>query len=252
MNFCARIHHLSVCFGEQEVLHDISLDCPDHAVTVLLGRSGSGKTTLLRSLNRLNEHFTGCRSEGSIELKIDGRLRQILGNASLPLPELRRKAGMVFQSPNLLPMSVRQNIALPLSLVLGVRGSEAEDRVKSALLDVGLWKEVANRLNAPAAQLSGGQQQRLCLARTLALEPDLLLLDEPTASLDRKAAAVVEDLLLSFRERYPIVMVSHSLAQARKLAERIAVLGGGALQKTLLASELPQGEEAETFLEKFF
>ena len=249
MNCCARICHLSVRFGGQPVLHDLSLDCPDKAITVLLGRSGSGKTTLLRSLNRLNDHFPECVTEGSVELKINGRLQPVLSGA-LPLSELRRKAGMVFQSPNPLPMSARRNITLPLSLVLGVKGGEAEDRMKRALLDVGLWDEISDRLDSPAGRLSGGQQQRLCLARTLALEPDLLLLDEPTASLDRKASAVVEELLLSLRERYPIVMVSHSLSQARKLAEYVAVLSGGALVKTLEASELPQGEEAEQFLEK--
>lgn len=248
MNLCARIENLNVSAGAQNILNGLSLECPDRKITVLVGRSGSGKTTLLRSLNRLNDCFPALRTSGRVELKIGGLLRAV---GDVPLPELRRRAGMVFQSPNPLPLSVARNVLLPLQLTLGVKGTEAEGRMKQALEQVGLWEEVAGRLNQPAASLSGGQQQRLCLARTLALEPDVLLLDEPTASLDRYAAEVVEDLLLSLKERYPIVMVSHSLIQARRLADRLAVLRGGALCRTLDAAELPAGGEGEVFIERF-
>ena len=249
MNLCARIENLNVSTGAQVILDGLSLECPDRAITVLVGRSGSGKTTLLRSLNRLNEHFPALRTSGRVEVKIGGRLRSVV-DGDLPLPELRRRAGMVFQSPNPLPLSVARNVLLPLQLTLGVRGAEAEGRMERALEQVGLWAEVAGRLNHPAAALSGGQQQRVCLARTLALEPDVLLLDEPTASLDRRAAEVVEDLLLSLKERYPIVMVSHSLIQARRLADRLAVLRGGVLCRTFDAGELPAGGEGELFIER--
>lgn len=249
MSLCARIENLNVCAGAQNILSGLSLECPDRAITVLVGRSGSGKTTLLRSLNRLNDCFPALRTSGRVELKIGGRLRAV-DDASLPLPELRRRAGMVFQSPNPLPLSVARNVLLPLQLTLGLKGTEAEGRMKQALEQVGLWEEVAGRLHQLAASLSGGQQQRLCLARTLALEPDVLLLDEPTASLDRRAAEVVEDLLLSLKERYPIVMVSHSLLQARRLADRLAVLRGGALRQIFDAAELPTGGEGELFIER--
>ncbi|MDY3868490.1 MAG: phosphate ABC transporter ATP-binding protein [Pyramidobacter sp.] len=251
MNCCARTSHVSVSFSGHTVLHDVSIDFPSRAVTVLLGRSGSGKTTLLRSFNRLNEHFPGCRTEGVVEVKTGGVLRPVSGAGALMPEELRRRAGMVFQSPNPLPLSIRKNIMLPLALVSRVRGSEAEDLMKKALTDAALWDEVAPRLDEPASTLSGGQQQRLCLARTLALQPDLLLLDEPTASLDRKAAEQIEDLILSLKERYSVIMVSHSLSQARKLASQAVVLCGGRLKHVFQGDELPQGNDAEGFLEKF-
>jgi phosphate transport system ATP-binding protein len=245
MNLCARVKNLTVRAGGRPILSSISLECPGGAVTVLVGRSGSGKTTFLRSLNRLNEHFPALHTEGTVELKLGGELRSVW---SLPVEELRRRAGMVFQTPNPLPLSIRRNILLPLQLVMGIRGSEAEGRMEKALREVGLMNEVSDRLDMPASALSGGQQQRLCLARTLCLEPDVLLLDEPTASLDRHAAELVEDLLLSLRNRYPVVMVSHSLPQAHKLASRIAVLRDGVLAKTLEAGEIPPGSEGDRLI----
>ena len=128
MNLCARIENLNVSTGAQVILDGLSLECPDRAITVLVGRSGSGKTTLLRSLNRLNEHFPALRTSGRVEVKIGGRLRSVV-DGDLPLPELRRRAGMVFQSPNPLPLSVARNVLLPLQLTLGVRGAEAEGRM---------------------------------------------------------------------------------------------------------------------------
>lgn len=246
MNLCARIENLTVTAGDRTILRNISLECPDRAVTVLVGRSGSGKTTLLRSLNRLNEHFPALRAAGTVELKIGGALQNVCG---LPLSELRRRAGMVFQTPNPLPLSVRKNMLLPLQLVMRIRGSEAEARAEKALREVGLMDEISGRLDMDSALLSGGQQQRLCLARTLALEPDVLLLDEPTASLDRHAAEVIEELLLSLRTRYPVIMVSHSLQQAHKLASRAAVLRDGSLIRTIDAGEIPAGGEGDRFLE---
>ncbi|MGI6075052.1 MAG: phosphate ABC transporter ATP-binding protein [Pyramidobacter sp.] len=245
MNLCAAVRNLSVSAGDHAILKDVSLDCPDKAITVLVGRSGSGKTTLLRSINRLNEHFPALRTCGKIALKVDGRLEDVF---QLPLTELRRRAGMVFQSPNPLPLSVERNMLLPLKLTMGVAGSEARDRAEKALREVGLMDEISGRLTMDALALSGGQQQRLCLARTLALEPDVLLLDEPTASLDHHAAEIVEDLMLSLKERYPIVMVSHSLRQARRTASRLAVLRDGRLAGTFRASDIPEGVDGEEFI----
>lgn len=245
MSLCAVVENLRVSAGGHAILKDVSLDCPDKAITVLVGRSGSGKTTLLRSINRLNEHFPALHTCGKVALKVNGRLRDVF---QMPLTELRRRAGMVFQSPNPLPLSVERNMLLPLKLVMGVVGSEAADRAEKALREVGLMNEISGRLTTDARTLSGGQQQRLCLARTLALEPDVLLLDEPTASLDRHAAEIVENLMLSLRERYPIVMVSHSLQQAHRTASQLAVLRDGVLTGTFSASELPQGDEGERFI----
>ncbi|WP_153111936.1 phosphate ABC transporter ATP-binding protein [Propionivibrio limicola] len=221
-----RIRHLSVSFANRPVLRDLSLDIPAGGLTFLLGRSGSGKTTLLRAINRLNECLPGCATCGQIELQL-GATRLDAYAPSTPVEELRRRAGMVFQSPNVLPLSIARNLSLPLAVTLGLGAAECEARTEQALREVHLWNEVKNRLGAPAATLSGGQQQRLCLARTLALRPDILLLDEPTASLDFKAARQIEELLAELKLRYTLLVVSHSLSQAHRLADQVFVLHDG-------------------------
>ena len=143
------------------------------------------------------------------------------------LSRLRRQVGMVFQTPNVLPASIGQNLLLPLQLAAGLDMDEARSRARRSLEDVGLWPEVHDRLGDPAGSLSGGQQQRLCLARTLALEPQILLLDEPTASLDPASTRRIEDLLLQLSERYAIILVSHGIAQARRLATRLLLFEDG-------------------------
>jgi phosphate transport system ATP-binding protein len=248
--FCAEIRGLSVDFGSHRVLKEISVNFPARKVSVLLGRSGSGKTTLLRSLNRLNECFEGYRGTGSVKILLGDTLRSIDGPEAFPLSRLRRLVGMVFQTPNPLPISIRKNMILPLTLVAKLGKDEAEETMKRSLTEVGLWEEVKERLDRSAMSLSGGQQQRLSLARALALSPEILLLDEPTASLDRLAANKIEELILSLKERYSIVMVSHSLVQARKLGDFFAVLADGHIEETMSSSQLPQGSEAERFLEK--
>lgn len=250
MNCCASVRGLNVFFGDRKVLSGVEEDFPEGGVTVLLGRSGSGKTTLLRSLNRLNECFEGYRGEGSASVRLGGTLHQIYGDDSLSLSLLRRSVGMVFQTPNPLPLSIRKNMTMPLSVVADMGKREAEAAMEHALTEVGLWDEVRDRLDRPAMSLSGGQQQRLCLARALALEPEILLLDEPTASLDSLAGSRIEELILSFRERYSVIMVSHSLSQARKLADVVFVMSEGRIDQRLSASEIPEGAEAERFLEK--
>ncbi len=251
MENCAEIRKLSVSFSGEEVLHRITADFPRQGITVLLGRSGSGKTTLLRSLNRLNECFEGCKSTGSVKLFINGEMTEIYGTGTPDAAMVRRVAGMVFQAPNPLPLSLRKNITLPLELALGLKKREAEERMERSLRRAGLWDEVKDRLNDAASAFSGGQQQRMCLARTLALEPDILLLDEPTASLDRKSADVIETLLEELREAIPIIMVSHSLSQAVRLGARFIVISEGQTANTMSREEIPSaGEEGETFLEK--
>ena len=249
MENCAEIRDLRVSFGGAEVLHGITADFPLRGITVLLGRSGSGKSTLLRSLNRLNECFDDYDGSGSVKLLINGKMTEIYGDSAPEPAAVRRRAGMVFQVPNPLPLSLRKNITLPLELTLGSMGKrEAEERMEQSLRRAGLWDEVKDRLNDAASGFSGGQQQRMCLARTLALSPDILLLDEPTASLDRRSADTIETLLEELRES--IIMVSHSLPQALRLAARFFVMSEGKIVKALTRGEIPDGgEEGEKFLE---
>ena len=172
-------------------------------------------------------------------------MKNIYSSGTLTPTELRRKVGMVFQTPNPLPLSIRRNIMLPLELMLGSRGSFADEKMETALKTTGLWNEVRDRLDTPANRLSGGQQQRLCLARALALEPEMLLLDEPTASLDKRSSELIEDHLLSLKDRYSIVMVSHSVRQALKLGSYFVLLKNGTVAASFLKDELPEGKEAE-------
>lgn len=250
MTFCASVRGLDISFGGHPALREVCVDFPQGKVSVLLGRSGSGKTTLLRSLNRLNECFEGYRGKGEVLVNLGGAASPVRGSKALPLSELRRSVGMVFQTPNPLPLSIRRNMTMPLSLVAGMGRREAEASMERALTEVGLWEEVRGRLDHPALGLSGGQQQRLCLARALALKPEILLLDEPTASLDRLSAGRIEELILSFRERYSVVMVSHSLSQARRLADLLIVMAEGRVDQILPSSCIPRGKAAEFFLEK--
>ena len=221
-----RIENLSVSFAGRPVLRDLSFDIPAGGPTFLLGRSGSGKTTLLRAINRLNECLPGCATRGRVGLQLGGEWIDAYGR-DIAVETLRRRVGMVFQSPNVLPLSVERNIRLPLEVALSLSADESRSRVEQALRDVHLWSEVRDRLSSPAATLSGGQQQRLCLARALALRPQILLLDEPTASLDFKAAQQIEELLAELKSRYTLVVVSHSLGQAHRLAEQVFVLHDG-------------------------
>lgn len=232
---------LSVSFFDRTVLSDVNLSVPQGGIAVLVGRSGSGKTTLLRAVNRLNDEVPGCRASGRVTLRLAGGVVDALpgtGPDAVPLEELRRRVGMVFQTPQVFPASVYRNIAAPLSVTMNCPRSELDDRVRNALVRADLWSEVEGRLDMSAERLSGGQQQRLCLARALALEPEMLLLDEPTASLDVRSARHVEDLLLGLSEHLPVVMVSHGLRQSLRLASFLAVMEGG---RVLRAVENPAG-----------
>jgi phosphate transport system ATP-binding protein len=243
--------NFSVSFGPREVLHDIHLALETGRLYVLLGRSGVGKTTFLRSFNRLNECFPHCQTRGSLRLNLGSQWADIYHDG-LSVTQLRRRVGMVFQNPNILPASIERNISLPLKLVLGLSKNDIPARVEWALRQVHLWEEVHDRLEAPAATLSGGQQQRLCLARVLALQPVLLLLDEPTASLDYRSSRKIEDLLLTLREHYPILAVSHSLSQARRLGDEILVMKEGSLARTLNRQDFQDQAMLEELLEEVF
>lgn len=218
-----RIERLSVGFGSRSVLRDLSLDIPTGGPTFILGRSGTGKTTLLRAINRLNECLPGCTTQGRIGLQLSERWVDAY-DRQVAVEQLRRQVGMVFQSPNVLPLSIERNLRLPLETALALPADACRARIEQALRDVHLWDEVKDRLSSPAVTLSGGQQQRLCLARALALQPDILLLDEPTAALDFKAARQIEELLAELSTRFTLVVVSHSLGQAHRLAKHVFIL----------------------------
>lgn len=245
------VESLHVSFAGCEVLHNLSAEFHRGQLAVILGRSGSGKTTFLRGFNRLNECFPQSETKGSLRLKLQGEWRGIYRNA-MPLSELRRRVGMVFQTPHLLPVSIADNLALPVKLVLGLPRRDIASRVEWALEEAHLWGEVKNRLEAPAHTLSGGQQQRLCLARLLALEPEILLLDEPTASLDFRASLKVEELLLSLKERYTIIAVSHSLSQARRLADEALIFRDGSVVQRLSREDLQAPDTLQVLLEEIF
>ncbi|GFM35818.1 ABC transporter ATP-binding protein [Desulfovibrio psychrotolerans] len=246
----ARLADVSVFFGNAKVLHDITLNVPAQGATVLVGRSGSGKTTLLRVFNRLNECLPGSRTAGCATLRLDGRDMDIYGSAFSDPSRLRVRVGMVFQSPDVLPLSIRRNMELPLRHALGLSQASITPRMEEALKEAALWDEVAHRLDTPAETLSGGQQQRLCLARCLAMRPDLLLLDEPTASLDNVASRTIESLLVTLKQRIPVIMVSHSLGQSLRLADRLVLMSAGRIRQCWdRAHGLPDIAQLESLLE---
>lgn len=225
MNAAAiRVSRLSLSYGDTAALHDVNLEIPAGRITALVGPSGCGKTSFLHSLNRLTDLVAGCRVTGSIRLadgtEVTDPKTDVLG--------LRRRVGIVSQRPNPFPQSIRRNFEIPLR-EHGWTKSEIPDRTESVLREVGLWQEVSARLHESAIRLSGGQQQRLCIARALALEPEVILFDEPCSALDPISAGVVEDLISSLREKITVVIVTHHLAQARRIADHAAVfwLRGG-------------------------
>ncbi len=215
---------VSLGFGAKTVLTDVNLTFPPGGITALIGPTGCGKSTFLRTLNRMNDKVRGFWRRGSIELEgLD-----IYGSSSDPLL-IRRRVGMVFQRPNPFPMSIRDNV------VAGVKAHRLADRAdlpgiaEERLKQVGLWSAIADRMNDSPFRLSGGQQQLLCLARALAVEPDVMLLDEPTSSLDPMSTEMVEDLIRRLAPELTIVIVTHNLAQARRLSGTTAFLYNGRL-----------------------
>lgn len=226
MNATISIRDLTVSFGQKTAVNRVSLDAMPGELTVLVGRSGSGKSTLLRAVNRLNECFEGCATSGGVTVRLDGRPVDVYAPGTDP-ERLRGRVGMVFQTPNVLPISIERNMLLPQKLVRGRDGAEARQAMERTLDEVGLLDEVRDRLGQPAATLSGGQQQRLCLARALALDPEILLLDEPTASVDYRSAEHIETLLLRLAPTLPMLVVSHSLRQSRTLADRVILMRDG-------------------------
>jgi phosphate transport system ATP-binding protein len=207
------IQGLNFFYGEVQSLFNISLSLADRSITALIGPSGCGKSTLLRVLNRMYALYPKQRAEGDV--RIGG---QDILSPTVDVAELRYRVGMVFQKPTPFPMSVFDNVAIGLRLAGGVRGADLAARVEAALRDAALWDEVKDKLNADGRSLSGGQQQRLCIARAIAVHPEVLLLDEPTAALDPISTLRVEETMQALREKYCIVVVTHNLQQAARVS----------------------------------
>jgi len=211
-------------YGETHAVRGVSLDYAANQVTGMIGPSGCGKSTLLRCINRMHEEIPGAYAEGSIEL--DG---VDLYGKSVDTTAVRRVIGMVFQKPNPFPtMSIFDNVAAGLRLT-GRKGSHLKERVEQSLRGAGLWEEVKDRLGKPGIGLSGGQQQRLCIARTIAVEPDVILMDEPCSALDPIATLKVEELIAELKSRYTIVLVTHNMQQAARVADTTAFMLDGEL-----------------------
>lgn len=209
------IRHLNFYYGDFHALKDISLDVQERQVTAFIGPSGCGKSTLLRCLNRIHELYPNMRCDGDILL--DG---QNVNSPAVDAELLRMRVGMVFQRPTPFPMSIRDNVAFGVKLQEKISRSDLQERIEWALRKAALWDEVKDKLNQPGLSLSGGQQQRLCIARTIATRPDVILLDEPTSALDPIATGHIETLIKELAQDYTIVMVTHNMQQAARLSNR--------------------------------
>jgi phosphate transport system ATP-binding protein len=212
------IEHLDFKYGTHQVLHDVSLSVPARAVTAFIGPSGCGKTTLLRCLNRMNDLIDGAGiTKGSIRIEgVD------INAPSVDVVDLRRRVGMVFQKSNPFPKSIYDNVAYGLRIAGVTRRSLIDEAVEKSLRSSALWEEVKDRLHVSGYGLSGGQQQRLCIARALAVEPEIVLMDEPCSALDPIATAKVEELIRQLKEQYTIVIVTHNMQQAGRCSDRTA------------------------------
>ncbi|MDY6909616.1 MAG: phosphate ABC transporter ATP-binding protein [Thermodesulfobacteriota bacterium] len=224
-----RVEGLTFRYGARTVLRDVNAAFFEGALTAVVGPSGRGKSTFLLALNRLWEEVPGADARGRVWVRLDGGER-LVSDPSFPITELRRRVAMVFQVPNPLPMSIFKNVAFPLKVMDRRDKRVVAELVEDALRRAFLWDEVKDRLHEDARGLSGGQQQRLCIARALAAQPDVLLLDEPTSSLDARAAGVIEDLLLTLKRRCTLVVVSHDLEQVQRLADRAYEVVDGTLE----------------------
>jgi phosphate transport system ATP-binding protein len=221
---------VSFCYGSNRVIDNVTVKFKAHTLTAITGPSGQGKSTLLGMFNGMWNDTPGARCTGEIRIRLGGRWISPL-KKEIPMPLLRRKVAMIFQEPNPLPMSIAKNMAFPLKLA-GIRDKNiVEEKIQSALAQSFLWKEVKDRLEESALNLSGGQKQRLCIARALVLEPEVLLCDEPTSSLDAKAAEVIEELLVSLKSNCALLVVSHYMDQVRRIGDQVMTLEDHGLKK---------------------
>ena len=245
MSNAITLHDFGAAYEKKTVLSGINAAIPAGQITAIIGPSGCGKSTLLKAINRMLELETDVDTQGSIYL--NGK-----DIHTIPAEELRRKVGMVFQTPTPFPMSIYKNMTYA-PLYYGVRGKQKLEKIVRENLEVtGLWEEVKDELNKSALKLSGGQQQRLCIARALTAEPEILLLDEPCSALDVKSTQTIEELLLKLKETYTIVIVTHNLFQARRIADNCIFMLNGEIWEQNTTEELfnnPQRQETKDYLQ---
>jgi len=241
-----RIEDLSLYYGETQALKGISVNIPRKLVTAFIGPSGCGKSTLLRCLNRLNDLVDNVRIEGRIHLD-----DMEINDSQLDVIELRRRVGMVFQSYNPFPKSIYENVIYGLRIA-GVRArSELDETVESSLKGAALWDEVKDRLNQSALGLSGGQMQRLCIARAIAVNPEIILMDEPCSALDPIATSRIEDLIDQLKEQYTVVIVTHNMQQAARVSDHTAFLYLGQLvefNRTDIIFTQPERQQTQDYV----
>jgi phosphate transport system ATP-binding protein len=238
---------VTVSYGSKEALHGISIDIPDRSVTSFIGPSGCGKSTFLRCINRMNDTIEGCKVGGTIKLD-----NQDIYDPSLDVVELRARIGMVFQKPNPFPKSIYENVAYgPKIHGLSRTKAELDEIVVSSLRKAGLFEEVKDRLQEPGTGLSGGQQQRLCIARAIAVSPEVILMDEPCSALDPIATAIIEELIDELRENFTIVIVTHSMQQAARVSQKTAFFHLGNLMEEGRTEEIftnPKNKKTQDYI----
>lgn len=239
------VDNLDLYYGDFHALKSINLEIPANGITAFIGPSGCGKSTLLKSLNRMNDLVKDCRITGKVIL--DGKdIYQ-----DVDINRLRKKVGMVFQKPNPFPMSIYDNITFgPRTHGIHAK-AQLDEIVERSLKQAAIWDEVKDRLNKSAMSLSGGQQQRLCIARALAIEPEILLMDEPTSALDPISTSKIEDLAVTLKDKYSIVMVTHNMQQAVRVSDQTAFFLMGELiecNQTSQLFSLPQDERTENYI----
>jgi len=232
-NACVSIRNLNFYYGETHALKNVSIDFPDRQTTAMIGPSGCGKSTLLRILNRMYDLYPGQRAEG--EVLMNG---QNIIAPGQDLNQLRRRVGMVFQKPTPFPKSIYENVLFGVRLHEKLSKAELEERVEWALTRAALWNEVKDRLHTSALGLSGGQQQRLCIARSIAVRPDVLLLDEPTSALDPISTLKIEELVDELKRDFCIVIVTHNMQQAGRCADQVAFFYLGELVEVGPSSQI--------------
>lgn len=240
------IDHVDFFYGEKQALMDVCMEIPEGKITAYIGPSGCGKSTLLRCLNRMNDLVDGARLEGKVEIAGED-----IYNAKLEVSDLRKRVGMVFQKSNPFPKSIYENIAYGPRIHGVKRKDELDAVVEKSLKSAALWDEVKDRLQDSALGMSGGQQQRLCIARAIAVEPEVLLMDEPCSALDPIATAKIEDLMVGLKEHYTIVLVTHNMQQAARVSDHTGFLLMGRLvefdyTETLFTN--PSQQETEDYI----
>mgnify|MGYP002166924842 CR=1 FL=1 len=245
MSTIIQVKDLNLWYGAHHALHGVNIDIPEHEITAFIGPSGCGKSTFLKTLNRMNDLVENVKIDGKVEL--DGQ--NIFKD--MDAITLRHKVGMVFQQPNPFPKSIYDNIAYGPRIFGITRKADLDEIVEKSLRQAAIWDELKDRLNKSALGLSGGQQQRLCIARTLAVEPEVILMDEPTSALDPISTSKIEDLAMELKDKYTIVIVTHNMQQAARISDKTAFFLLGEVVEYNNTSDLfanPRDERTESYI----